>query len=61
VAALFNATVLFVLLRQALDGLGGRRLASSFIRIVAASAVMGIVAVLVDRQLSTVLPARPIP
>jgi putative peptidoglycan lipid II flippase len=61
VAALFNATVLFVLLRQALDGLSGRRLASSFIRIVAASAVMGIVAVLVDRQLSTALPARPIP
>ena len=60
-AALFNATVLFVLLRQALDGLNGQRLASSFIRIVAASAVMGIVAVLVDRQLSTVLPARPIP
>jgi putative peptidoglycan lipid II flippase len=60
-AALFNATVLFVLLRQALAGLNGQRLASSFIRIVAASAVMGIVAVLVDRQLSTVLPARPIP
>jgi len=60
-AALFNAAVLFVLLRQALDGLNGQRLAGSFIRIVAASAVMGLVAVLVDRQLSTVLPTRPIP
>jgi putative peptidoglycan lipid II flippase len=60
-AALFNATVLFVLLRQALDGLKGRRLASSFIRIAAASAVMGTVAALVDRQLSNVLPAHPIP
>jgi putative peptidoglycan lipid II flippase len=59
-SASFNATVLFVLLRRELDGLNGRRLASSFIRIVAASAVMGAVAVLVDRQLSNILPARPI-
>ena len=57
VAALFNATVLLVLLRRDLDGLEGRRLASSFIRIMAASAVMGVVAVFVDRQLSTMLPA----
>jgi len=60
VAALFNATVLFVLLRRELDGLNGRRLASSFIRIVVASAVMGGVALFVDRQLGDVLPARPI-
>ena len=60
VAALFNATVLFVLLRRELDGLNGRRLAGSFIRIVVASAVMGGVALFVDRQLGDVLPARPI-
>jgi putative peptidoglycan lipid II flippase len=56
VAALFNATTLFVLLRRALGGLNEGRLLSSFIRIVLASAVMGVVAILVDRWLSGVLP-----
>jgi len=60
VAALFNATVLFVLLRRELHGLNGRRLAGSFLRIVVASAVMGSVALFVDRQLGGVLPDRPI-
>jgi putative peptidoglycan lipid II flippase len=60
VAALFNATVLFVLLRRSLGGLNDTRLLASFARIVAASAVMGVVAMLVDRWLSGVLPMRPI-
>ena len=60
IAALFNATVLFVLLRRALGGLNEGRLLSSFVRIVLASAVMGAVAILTDRWLSTVLPP-PIP
>ena len=58
-AALFNATVLFVLLRRELHGLNAGRLASSFARIAIASAVMGAVAVGVDRQLGGVLPAQP--
>jgi putative peptidoglycan lipid II flippase len=57
IAALFNATVLFVLLRRALDGLNEPRLLSSLVRIVLASAVMGAVAMLADRWLSGVLPA----
>jgi putative peptidoglycan lipid II flippase len=60
VAALFNATVLFVLLRRHLDGLNEGRLLSSFARIVAASAVMGAVALAVDRWLAGVLPTQPI-
>ena len=58
VAALFNATTLFVLLRRALGGLNEGRLLSSFVRIVLASAVMGVVAILVDRWLSGVLPKQ---
>jgi len=60
IAALFNATVLFVLLRRALHGMNTRRLLGSFVRIVLASAVMGAVATLVDRWLATMLPPRPI-
>jgi len=47
-------------LRRELGGLNGRRLAGSFLRIVVASAVMGGVALFVDRQLGGVLPDRPI-
>jgi len=60
VAALFNATVLFVLLRRSLGGLNESRLLASFVRIVVASAVMGLVTLFVDRWLSGVLPAHPI-
>jgi putative peptidoglycan lipid II flippase len=56
VAALFNAATLFVLLHRALGGLNEARLLSSFMRIVLASAVMGAVAILLDRWLSGVLP-----
>jgi putative peptidoglycan lipid II flippase len=57
IAALFNATVLFVLLHRALGGLNEGRLLSSFVRIALASAVMGGVAILTDRWLSTMLPS----
>ena len=56
IAALFNATVLFVLLRRSLGGLNERRLVSSLARITVASGVMGAVALLVDRWLSSVIP-----
>lgn len=60
IAALFNATTLFVLLRRHLGGLNESRLLSSFIRIVVASAAMGAVAMMTDRWLSTVLPSQTI-
>ena len=60
IAALFNATVLFVLLRRSLGGLNEGRLLSSFVRIVVASAVMGAVAIAVDRGLAGVFPSPPI-
>ncbi len=55
IAALFNATVLFVLLHRSLGGLNERRLLFSFARIVAASAALGVVALLMDRWLSSIL------
>ena len=58
IAALFNATVLFVLLRRSLGGLNERRLFGSLLRIVIASAAMGVVAMLVDRSLAAALPQR---
>ncbi len=61
VAALFNAIALFVVLRRNLGGLNEVRLLSSFVRIVAASAVMGVVAVVVDRWLSGALPGQTVP
>lgn len=60
IAALFNAIALFVLLRRQLGGLNESRLLSSFVRIVAASAAMGAVAMLMDRWLSKALPSPAI-
>ena len=60
IAALFNATTLFVLLRRQLGGLNESRLLSSFVRIVLASAAMGAVAMLADRWLSSALPSQAI-
>jgi putative peptidoglycan lipid II flippase len=60
IAALFNATVLFVLLHKSLDGLNEGALFRSLIRIVAASAVMGAVVLLVDQWLSRMGPAAPL-
>jgi putative peptidoglycan lipid II flippase len=58
VAALFNATVLLVLLRGELDGLNGRYLARAFAKIAAASAVMGAAALLAQRWLTSWFPGN---
>ena len=58
IAALFNATTLFVLLRRHLGGLNESRLLSTTVRIVVASAAMGGVTMMTDRWLSTVLPSQ---
>jgi putative peptidoglycan lipid II flippase len=55
-AALFNAVTLLVLLRRELGGLNGQRLASACVRIVLASAIMGVAAFIVQRELTTALP-----
>jgi putative peptidoglycan lipid II flippase len=60
VAALFNATTLFVLLRRELGGLHERRLATTFVRIALASAAMGAAALLTDRVGAAVLPGSNI-
>lgn len=56
VAALFNAGALLVLLRRHLDGIEGRRVASSLLRIMMAAAVMGATAFAVDRLMAVWLP-----
>lgn len=56
IAALFNAAVLMLLLRRSLDGIEGRRMAGSLVRIAAASAAMGIAAVAVDAAAAEWLP-----
>jgi len=55
-AALANGGVLLVLLRQRLHGLEGARLLSSAVKVLLASAVMAVVAWLVERTLSDALP-----
>jgi putative peptidoglycan lipid II flippase len=56
IAAIFNATVLFIVLRRHLGGLNERRLFGSALRIVIASLAMGAAAFVVDRWMSTVAP-----
>ncbi len=56
IAALFNATVLFVLLRRRLEGLNERHLLRSLAKILAASAVMGLAAWILDAALAVWLP-----
>ena len=55
-AALFNATVLFTLLRKNIGGLNERRLMGSALRIAIASAAMGAAAFFSDRWLASALP-----
>ena len=52
IAALSNAAVLLVLLRQRLDGLEGAKIADSFARITVAAAMMGAAVWLADRWLT---------
>jgi putative peptidoglycan lipid II flippase len=56
IAALFNAAMLMFLLRRRLRGLDGRRVLSSFARIVIASTLMGGATVATDRALGAWLP-----
>jgi putative peptidoglycan lipid II flippase len=56
IAALFNATALFLILRQSLGGMNEGRLIGSTVRIAAASIAMGAAAFAVDRWMSTLIP-----
>ena len=56
IAALFNAALLMVLLRRRLDGIDGGRIAGSLVRIVMASALMGVAAVAADTAGAVWLP-----
>jgi len=56
IAALFNATVLFVVLRRHLHGIHGGRIADAFARIAIAAGAMGVVAAWVDRTLEAQWP-----
>ena len=56
IAAIFNGTVLLVLLHRNLGGLHERRILGSFVRIIAASAAMGVAAAAVDGWAAQALP-----
>ena len=56
IAALFNAVLLMILLRRRLHGIEGGRVFHSFIRIAAASALMGMATFATDRVLAVWLP-----
>ena len=60
VAALFNASVLLLLLRRRLNGLNGGRLFFSFVRIATASAAMGMAAVAASALLTSRLPGSSV-
>jgi putative peptidoglycan lipid II flippase len=57
-AALFNAATLLLLLSRRLDGLDGRRIAIAFVKILAASAVMGLTAYVAVDWLHSRLPGN---
>jgi putative peptidoglycan lipid II flippase len=56
IAALFNASVLLVLLHRRLNGLDEARTLASLARILIASAAMGATAVLIDGAVSALIP-----
>ncbi|MGH2604495.1 MAG: polysaccharide biosynthesis C-terminal domain-containing protein, partial [Dehalococcoidia bacterium] len=56
IAAVLNAVVLLALLSRRLDGLDGHRIADSAVRILLASAVMGLVVWSTSAWLSTAVP-----
>jgi putative peptidoglycan lipid II flippase len=60
IAAIFNGTVLLVLLHRNLGGLHERRILGSFARIIAASAAMGVAAAAVDGWAAQALPGDDI-
>ena len=56
IAALFNAVVLLTLLSRRLDGLDGRRVLGAFLKVTAASALMGTAAYAAAGWLAVVVP-----
>jgi putative peptidoglycan lipid II flippase len=60
-AALFNAGTLLIVLRRRLDGIDGDETGRTFVKILIASAVMGLVAWSVDTLIAWRLPARVLP
>jgi putative peptidoglycan lipid II flippase len=56
IAALFNALALLVLLGRRIGGLDSRRVTISLVKIVAASAVMGVAAQAASQWLAGVIP-----
>jgi putative peptidoglycan lipid II flippase len=60
IAAIFNATVLLVLLRRQLGGLNERRVLASLLRIAIAALAMGAAAAGAEAWLTRVLPGDPI-
>jgi len=58
IAALFNASAVVLLLSKRLDGLEGRRVADAFVRILAASVLMGVVAHFAAGWLASVMPGQ---
>jgi putative peptidoglycan lipid II flippase len=61
IAAIFNASVLLILLHRNLSGLNEGRILASLARIVLASAAMGGAAFLADRSLEGWLPGQSLP
>jgi putative peptidoglycan lipid II flippase len=61
IAAIFNATVLLILLHRQLGGLNEGRILASLSRISAASAAMALAAFFADRWLETLLPGGALP
>jgi len=60
-SAIFNAAALLWLLRSRLDGIDERRVASSCVRIGAASLAMGLAAWAADAAIASWLPVRTVP
>jgi putative peptidoglycan lipid II flippase len=61
IAAIFNATVLLILLHRQLGGLNEGHIFASLSRISAASAAMALAAFFADRWFETVLPGSALP
>jgi putative peptidoglycan lipid II flippase len=61
ITAILNATVQLLLLRREIDGLDGRRMIASLVRVLVASAVMGVFTIGVHRTLVNVMPGDDLP
>jgi putative peptidoglycan lipid II flippase len=61
ITAILNATVQLLLLRREIDGLDGRRMIASLVRVLVASAVMGVFTIGAHRTLVNVMPGDDLP